>query len=498
MLYEKLFEWQKKVIDDNLYRERYGLYLDMGLGKTIVSLALAEQKQSDLILIITLKSKVDETIDEKGSWEYWCNEGNYNVIRQNDKVKDYNDKSVLLTNYEGLVKRNSDNDKIIPIKDYIKDFINVCKGKTVTIILDESHRIKSTKAICSKAITFIIRQLQMKGIRPNVYLLSGTPFTNGYIDLYNQLKLLGLNMTKGEYEERYCIRGNIRGLQGYQQPIVGYKNLDELYELVHNYALTVKSEEVAPYLPEKVFYDIHYKSDYYFNLMTKERLKASIINNELIKRGVEIGETKDILVKNVFYRNLDYPNDKYLCETISNFWMRCRQLSIGFLGNAETYIWYDRERLNKLKKLLEENEGNYVLFYNYTPELLEIYKVCEELGYNIDVYCGEMKSLLFYDKYSKMTKEEKAVNNKNIILSNFASGSTGKNWQEYNKCIIFSLPTFDDYEQALKRIHRIGQDSTVIYYTFINDNWLDKDMQKSLEQKTQYDEKLFEKSLNDS
>lgn len=496
-LYNTLYDWQKKIVDDNLYRDRYGLYLDMGLGKTLVSLAFAEQKQADIILIVTLKSKVDEDINEKGSWEYWANKGGWRVVRPDDKNINYDGKTILLTNYEGLVKKVKGETKVIPIKPYIKDFIKNCKHKKVAIILDESHKIKSTKALCSKGINFIMSQLKVRGINPFVYLLSGTPFTNGYLDLYNQLKLLGCDMNKGDYEEKFCVRGNVGGLAGYQQPIVGYKNLKELYKLVHQYALTIKSSEVID-LPEQVFNDIEYSSKYYFDLFTKEMIDANIVNKELIKRGEKPLILKDKKVKNVFYRNLDYPSMDYLCETISSFWMRCRQLSIGFIGKAESYIWFDRSRLNRVKKLLSENESNYVLFYNYTPELFELYKICEELGYNIDVYSGDIKSLTFYNKYSEMSEEEKLTNNKNIILANFGSGSTGKNWQEYDRCIIFSLPTFDDYEQALKRVHRIGQNNTVIYYTFLNDNWLDRDMMKSLKEKIQYDENLFEKSLNDS
>ena len=502
-LYNTLFDWQKKIVDDNLDKERYGLYLDMGLGKTLISLAFAEQKQDDIILVITLASKVIEGKEIDGSWEDWANKGGYKVIRQQDEIKDYSGKSMLLTNYEGLVRKikKEDKDKLkgVPIKEYIKDFVKKCKGRKVAIILDESHRVKSTKAICSKGINFIMSQLKVRGVRPNVYLLSGTPFTNGYIDLYNQLKLLGCDMNKGEYQDKFCIRGNIGGLAGYQQPIIGYKNVKELYKLVHHHALTIKSEEVAPFLPEKIFVDMSYTSNYYFDLFTKEKLNGFTIDNELIKRGENPLYLKDNKVKNVFYRNLDYPDDTYFCDTVASFWMRCRQLSIGFIGNESGYIWFDRSRLNKLKDLLTNNEGNYVLFYNYTPELLEIYKICEELGYNIDVYCGFAKSEYFYTKYKNQSEDEQINNNKNIILANFNSGSAGKNWQAYDKCILFSIPTFDNYEQSLKRIHRTGQKSeSVIYYQFKNNNWLDKSMLQSLDQKIQYDENLFEKNLKDS
>ena len=43
MLYEKLYDFQKKIVDSYYTKKRLGLFLDMGLGKTITSLALCEK-----------------------------------------------------------------------------------------------------------------------------------------------------------------------------------------------------------------------------------------------------------------------------------------------------------------------------------------------------------------------------------------------------------------------------------------------------------------------
>ena len=148
-----------------------------------------------------------------------------------------------------------------------------------------------------------------------------------------------------------------------------------------------------------------------------------------------------------------------------------------------------------MEHFLETNENNYLLFYNYTPELIEIYNICEKLGYNIDVYCGEIKSLKFYNDYVNMKEEERLINHHNIILANFASGSTGMNWQEYNNCIIFSCPIYKDYEQGIKRIHRLGQKQTTFYHFFYQKNWLDEGMNKALQEKVDYSTDMFESDL---
>ena len=175
--------------------------------------------------------------------------------------------------------------------------------------------------------------------------------------------------------------------------------------------------------------------------------------------------------------------------------MRCRQLSIGFQGNAEESNWYDKRRLEQLKRFLIENESNYVLFYNYIPELYELFELCTDIGYNTDVYCGEIKSLKNYKRFSNQSESERLVNTKNIILANFASGSTGVNWQLYNKCILFSVPLYAHYEQGIKRIHRIGQKENVQYHFFYQDNWLDKAMIKALKESVNYSDEMFQSDL---
>ena len=58
--------------------------------------------------------------------------------------------------------------------------------------------------------------------------------------------------------------------------------------------------------------------------------------------------------------------------------------------------------------------------------------------------------------------------------------------------ILFSIPLFKDYTQALARIYRIGQKDPVVYHTFYQNNWLDKSMIKALEEGKTYNNDMFE------
>lgn len=495
MIYDTLYDWQKEIVDKYKDRPAFGLFLDCGLGKTPLSLAFAEANKCTKVLVITINSKAIEDNNIDGSWWGWAEKSDiaYRIQnKHNSKSPKICDMSIL--NYESLYQRKGSARGVL-LQPWLMDFIKDCKGHNVALIIDESHKIKDLQSTQTKAISKIYSNLKAISNKCYLYLLTGTPFTTGYIDLYSQLKFLGCPLNKGNFESLFCIRDNRPGLLGWQQPIIGYQNVDKLFDLVHQYAITTKSKAVTKLPPQIFNYHIQLKT-YNFKLFTYDKLSPDKVLTEFDRRGIKErdypGKEKHV---NPFYRNIDYPSFDYYADTAGTFCMRARQLSIGFQGNAENCIWFDRTRLQMLERFLSQNEDNYVLFYNYVPELLEIYEICDRLSYHIDVFSGEIKSLIFYDKYCNLSDSEKLVSKKNIILANFASGSTGKNWQAYNKCIIFSLPVYKDWEQGLKRVHRLGQTEPVIYHVFYQNNWLDLRMKEALETRTQYTEDLFMEDL---
>lgn len=517
-LYKKLYPYQQNIIENNLHRKSYGLFLDMGLGKTLLSLAFAEAHNCTKIIIITINSKALEDENVNGSFLWWAKQSNikYNFINKNNIINDdtlaktksklkllkhvdCKTNDILLINYESLFSRSKNRDCKVQLKENIKSFIQECRLCNTALIIDESHRIKDMSSLQTMAVMKIKQQLELVSNNVYTYLLTGTPFTAGYIDLYSQLKILGCQMNKTAFLDKFCIRGHYPSLAAYQQPIVDYKNIDQLFELVHNFAITIKSDMVVD-LPEQLFVHHVLPQTKDIVLFIAEKLKADFINKEFKYRHIDKLVTAGELngkVNNPFYRNIAYPDDKWIADTSSTFFMRTRQLSIGFQGNENEARWFNKTRLNEVKRLLEQNEDNYVLFYNFTPEFIELYEICEELNYKIDVFNGNIKSLYYYDEYSKLSEGQKLVNKKRIILANFVSGSTGNNWQLYNKCIIFSLPTFNTYDQALKRIHRLGQKNSCIYHIFRQDNYIDNKMWEALQKGLDYNSKLFENDLNE-
>lgn len=500
-LYEKLFDYQKNIVDKFKDRDSFGLFLDMGLGKTILSLAFAEVNKCNKVIVITINAKAEESENLPDSWIGWAKQSDIQYVfhkKHSDIQFKVEQNDFLIINYESLFSRAKDKKQKVQLKQNILDFIYSCANNNVAIIVDESHKMKNLKSLQTESIFKIKTYLKMQARKVYSYLLTGTPFTTGYIDLYSQLKMLGYPDTKTNFIDRYCIRGNLPGLLGWQQPIVGYKNIDELYRLIHNYAITIRSEEVIS-LPEQIFVYHSNECSHSFKMLTTEYIKGTEVVEENKTHKSKISDIKQYdtehNIGNPYFRNIAYPDLKWIAETNGTFWLRARELSIGFQGNSEDAEWYDESRMNSIKSFLERNFDNYVIFYNYTPELMKLFDICESLGYNVDVFCGEIKSLFFYERFCNMTESEKLVNKGNVIIANFASGSTGMNWQNYSKVIITSTPLYKDYAQAIKRVHRPGQKERVFYHIFYQKNWLDYSMQKALKEQKQYSQDMYDADL---
>ncbi len=116
-------------------------------------------------------------------------------------------------------------------------------GKFQTLVLDESHRIKSPKAIRTKAAMKLMKSI------PNVYALSGTPIPNRPIELFPLLS--GLGIYKGGYYD-FASRYARMWKAPWGMDVSGASNLPELKEKMRPYVLRRKKADVFTEYQEPV------------------------------------------------------------------------------------------------------------------------------------------------------------------------------------------------------------------------------------------------------
>ena len=388
----------------------------MGLGKTFIGSEKLKALNASINLVICQKSKLNDWYEHFKTYY-----PQYNVIIYS-KSRRIPDNSIVIINYDLVWRRP----ELLDLRDF-------------TLMLDESSCIKNEK---SKRTKFILK-LNPK----NVILLSGTPCSGKYEELYSQCKLLGWNISKKAFWDTYIKTKNME-VNGFKIPIViGYKNVDRLKEKLRQYGAVFKKTEEVLTLPEQVDNIIKVES-------TKEYKKFK--KNRLVEiDGIEL--VGDTTLNNMLYQ---------------------RQLA----------AMYNKNKYEILKDLLESTEDRILIFYNFTQELDKIKKLCKKLDKPVSVVNGKTKNLNNYESKDN-----------SVTLLQYQAGSMGLNLQLSNKIIYFSPPLSSElFEQSKKRTHRMGQKRTCMYYYLITEQTIEEKIYEVLIQRRDFTNKLFEEAENES
>lgn len=408
-----LYPHQESILTSSQGQNRVGYYLDMGLGKTFIGSEKLMQLGEEYNLVICQKSKVNDWIDHLKQFYPGVNVIDYT------KPKAQIAPGVIVVNYE-LAWRRSE----------------LTQLKNITLMLDESSMIQNETA---KRSRFILNKLNYK----NVILLSGTPTAGRYEKLWSQCRLLGWNISKRSFYERYVIEMPIM-INNSSFPIkivVGYKNVEELKSMLRNYgAYFLKTEDVLE-LPLQTYVNINVPSTPQYRTYRKNR----IVNVE----GITL--VGDIALKCLLH-------ERQLCGM------------------------YCKPKLEAFSDLLDSTEDRLIVFYNFTEELRLLKKRAS--GRPISEVNGSTRDLKAYEE-----------NDNSVTFIQYQAGSMGLNLQKANKIVYFTLPLSSEYfEQSKKRTHRIGQKNTCFYYTLICKNTIEDKIIKTLKQRRDYTNRLFEET----
>lgn len=422
----KLFDYQKNILDQTKNLSKVAYYLDMGLGKTFVGSEKLKSFDNNINLIICQKSKIKDWIEH---FNKFYNFDTYDLTNKKEFKEFTNDVKQpydTLNNYAPII--GIVNYELAWRRQEIANLSNF------TLMLDESSIIQNKKTHQTK---FIIK-LNFK----NLILLSGTPCSGKYEDLWTQLNLLGLQQNEWDYKHHYCNWVKIE-MGKFKFDVINksnpYKNVDELKNNFKQLgAIFKKSNEVID-LPKQNFINI--------NIEQSTKYKHFIKNDYVKLNELElVGDTR--MAKIMCLRQL--------CGMYSDF------------------------KLQAFKDLLQSTEDRLIVFYNFQNECDILSSMCKDRP--ISIINGKIKNLDNYEKY-----------NNSVTLIQYQAGSMGLNLQKANKIIYFTLPySSSNFEQSKKRIHRIGQDKTCFYYVMIVKDSFEQQVYETLKQRKNWSDKLFQ------
>ena len=308
-----------------------------------------------------------------------------------------------------------------------------------TLILDESSLIQNAQA---KQTKFILK-LQPK----NVILLSGTPCSGKYENLWTQAHLLGWNISEELYNKQYVnwVRLDKDGFVHYVvDKVEPYKNVERLKRKLREHGAVFKKTEEVIDLPEQNFITVHVKKPQFYNKFMKHRI-VTIENEEIVG------------------------------DTLLTFRLRCRQLA-GM---------YNEDKYETFKDILQSTNDRIIVFYNFTEELDKLKAICDCVERSYSEVNGSVKDLSAYEEKSD-----------SVTLVQFQAGAKGLNLQKANKIVYFS-PTekCEDWMQSQKRIHRIGQKNTCYYYLLVAEGTIEEDIYDALQRGVDFTDDLFLKGV---
>lgn len=417
------------------------LFLDMGLGKTSITLTAVNELLFDnfevrkVLVIAPLRVARNTWCDEIKKWDHLRNI-KYSIVvgTERERISALNEKAdIYIINRENV-------DWLVNKSGYKFDFD--------MIVIDELSSFKNHQSKRFKSL--------MK-IRPKVKRivgLTGTPSSNGLMDLFAEFKVLDLGERLGyfigQYRNTYFKPDKTNGAIVYS-----YKPLpnaeDSIYEKISDITVSMKASEYLK-MPELVI------SNY----------KVEMSDNE----KKQYDEMKKNLICEIKNGEITVSNAGSLSNKLSQF------ANGAVYDDEQNIVEIHSRKLDALEDIIESMNGKPLLVaYWYKHDLQRIKK-------RFDV--REIK-----------TGKDIADWNKGkipVALIHPASAGHGLNLQQGGSTLVwFGLTwSLELYQQTNGRLYRQGQKNTVVIQHIVTKGSIDEQILKALERKNKTQEDLIE------
>lgn len=440
------WNYQRFAINHVIDHKASGLFLDMGMGKTVSTLSAIE----DLLFLGDI-TKVLVIAPKRVAEDTWSTE-----IEKWDHLKSLRVSKILGTVKQRIDGVNKDADIYVISRDNVKWLVDNCFNcwKWDMCVIDELSSFKSSKSQRFRAL---------RKVRPyfkRIVGLTGTPAPNGLIDLWPQMYLLDggqrLGKTLGGYRERYFKPGRRNGYVVYNY-LLKEGSDEAIQEKISDICISMKADDYLE-LPERIDNEIN------INLPDKVADKYKEFAKDLVMElgGEEITAVNAAVLTN---KLLQFANGAIYTE------------------DKEVIELHD-EKIDKLMEIIDTANGKPVLvFYSFKHDKERIIKALTKKG--IKDYQG-----LDTSEDIKKWNDGKIQ----IALLHPASAGHGLNLQYGGNIIVwFGLTwSLELYQQANARLYRQGQKQTVVIHHLIAKNTVDEDVMESLKNKDINQEKLLE------
>ncbi len=421
------YPYQQYCIDSITYNRAVGLFLDMGLGKTVITLTAVHELRYNRWevakpLIIAPKKVAEATwTTEAAKW---------------DHLKMMRIVPVLGTVQQRLRALATPADAYVINRENVQWLVEHFKNSWPfdMVILDESSSFKNPSSKRFKAMKLVRSRIK------RIVELTGTPSSNGLEDLWAQIYLLDegarLGKTMGAYRDRYFIPGKRN-----RTTIFSYTpkdgSFDMIKQAISDICISMKAEDYLT-LPDVIFNDIPVALD-------AAAAKAySQLENDLL---------------------LQVDENMITAQSAGVLTGKLLQLCNGAIYDEDRNAVKIHDcKVDAFLELVEQLNGQHALvFYNFQHDRDRLLEALSKYSLRVRVY--------------SQAKDEADWNNGeiDILLAHPASCGYGLNLQQGgHHAVWFGLTwSLEQYEQANKRLHRQGQEHPVVIHHLVVQSGMD-------------------------
>lgn len=431
----KLHDYQEYAKTWIVEHSHCGLLLDMGLGKTLTTLAAIDEIENifcegNKILIIAPKKVADETWPAE--IEKWGFEFTYSKVLGSTKKR-----------LEALEKKADiyiiNRENVVWLVEHYKS-----KWPFTFVIIDELSSFKSSKSKRFRAL---------RKVRPKIKRfvgLTGTPAPNSLIDLWPQIYLMDggerLETSQTRFKDRYFRPDKQNGPIVYSWALRPNAE-EEIYQKIDDICISMKAKD---------FLNLPPRTDNIVTIKLSDMRAYKQFEKDLV---LEL-EDQEVTASN--------------SAVLAN---KLLQMSNGAIYDDEkNVISIHDDKLEALEDIVEESQGQPILvFYQYKHDLERLKKKFPQA-----------EELTTVDKWNSGKIP--------MLLCHPQSAGHGLNLQKGGHIIVwFGLTwSLEYYQQANARLDRQGQTEPVIIHHLVAEGTVDEKVLSILQGKEKNQNALLE------
>lgn len=448
-----LHNYQKACVEHIIAHPFCGVFLDMGLGKTVSTLTAINYLMNDYceinsVLVIAPKRVAESVWQEEA--EKWAH------------LQHLRFSKIIGTQKQRIAAvMETKADVYIISRDNVAWLCALYGGGKLPfdmVVVDELSSFKSYKSVRFKAL---------RGARP--YLkrlvgLTGTPAPNGLIDLWPQIYLMDrgdrLEKTISRYREKYFRPGQTNG-----HVVYSYNLMSDSEQLIHK-----RIEDICISMKADDYLEMPMRTDNYIKLRMPDDIKKQYDDFEKNK-VLDLFKPEQEYLENV---------DKWVDKPVEINAVNAAALSNKLLQFANGAVYDENHKvfpihdikLEALKEIIEDANGQSVF-------------VAWTFQFDRDRIMDYLKKYKPRELKTNKDIEDWNAGKIQVMLAHPASAGHGLNLQAGGNIIVWFGQTWslELYQQFNARLYRQGQQKGVIVHHLIMKGTHDEDVIQAIKAK---------------